>query len=309
MSAILLRPNNEFYVIEVVKKLTRNMPTEVTGNPVETGESISDHVILNNKTWSLECVISDATFRWLDDNDLTDIKVDSATVQYTKGTSNNSVRVERTPYPESSRINVSTNRPGVGTGAGGNPSLTSRLKSAAGNQLGFITQFFKRPIKVDITQTGRAGKPNDVEVTTTGSSTPAKVTVTTDVLTKVSAFDKYQLLEQIRDNREVLTLIHSSGTYENLVITDVQPSRDSNISVASFVFTLELEQIQVIDKAKTTAIAKLPKPAPKPKAVAADACVPKAEAGKATATPTGSTTDNSTVVNPTFLQAGVRAFN
>jgi len=312
MSALLLRPNGDYYIIEVVKKLSRNMPTEVTSNPVETGESVSDHVILNNKTWTLDCVISDATPRWLDDNSLEPKRLQDANVSYINGSSSNSVSVTREQHPSNSTINVKTNRPGVGTGVGGDQSLTSRLKSAAGNQLGFITQFFKRPIKVDVTQSGSQGKPNDVTVTVSGSSTPAKVTVETFSSGKVSAFDKYQLLERIRDNREVLTFIHSSGTYENIIITDVQPSRDSTISVYSFVFTLNLEQIQVVDKAKSVAIAKLPKPAPKPKTAAAvDTCTGKAQAGKATPTPQGSTQNGSGYPgpsNPTLLERMVEVF-
>lgn len=256
MSAILIRPNNKYYVIDVVRKISRGMPVQITTNPVETGEDVSDHVILQNKTFTIEGVISDANLAWFDDNRVPAplVKVDDATVVVT-------------PNPGSTTINVKTNRP-VGrdsTGAGAT-SFTSRLKDIANNQLGFITQFTTDPLKVETSISGSSSKPNTVAVV---NATPVE-----------RAYDKYQLLEKMRDDREVIELSHSIGNFPNLIIKDVQVDRDSNISARSFVFTLELEQVQIVSQAKTVAIAKLPKPSPKPKSDKVDICEPKKDTGK-----------------------------
>lgn len=291
MSAILIRPNNKYYVIDVVRKISRGMPVQITNNPVETGEDVSDHVVLQNKTFTIEGVISDANLTWLDDNRLPSppIKVEDATVVVV-------------PNPGQTTINVKTNRP-VGrdaTGVGAS-SFTSRLKDIAGNQLGFITQFITDPLKVETTISGSPSRPNTVAV---ANATPVE-----------RAYDKYQLLEQMRDNREVIELSHSMGNFPNLIIKDIQVDRDSNISARSFVFTLELEQVQIVSQAKTVAIAKLPKPAPKPKSDKVDTCEPKKDGGKQSPSEAGSTNPSQATdippalrVDPTLLEQVYKSF-
>lgn len=256
MSAVLIRPNNEYYVIEVVKKISRSMPTEITTNPVETGESISDHIILKNKTWVIDGLISDATFVWEDSSRVRQTVSDSI--------------VELIPDTARTSISVTANKPL--RSPGGEGSLTSTLRDIAGSHLGFLTQFTEQPIKVDVIQSGSSPRP------------PEPV-ITNSLGINKRAFRQYELLVKMRDAREILTLSHSSGEFPNLVIKELQIDRDSSISTKSFVFTLHLEQIQVVDRAKTVAIAKLPKSAPKPKAFCSDATAGKTDAGQQTPTP------------------------
>lgn len=302
MSAILVRPNGEYYNIDVVKKITRSMPTEVTSHPVETGSSISDHVILKNKTWKIDGVISDANFKWKE-GPVNTVIVPNSVLTWSKPQSTDPVTtVSLRKTADTSQVSVKTNRRQRDPQDAG--SFTSRLQDISGNQIGFITQFTQQPMKVSIDQQGQPSVVTDVTVKRkTVTNLPSKPTVTNSFGLNARTWEQYELLVAIRDAREVLTLIHSSGEFDNLVIKEVAIDRDSTISTRSFVFSLDLEQIQIVDKAKTVAIAKLPKAAPKPKAAVAAQCDAKADGGKQTPTePSTDPTVKPKDSDPSFLR-------
>lgn len=271
MSALLTRQDNsEVVVIEVVKKLSRSMPVTVTSHPVETGSSVSDHATRENKKFTLEGVISDASFSVLD------IFPDIRTGRFadTATTADSIVTAPLYPRP-AGRTVVTTNRPSVGTGLTAGSGVMSRLKGLAGQHLGFITQFTTDPIKVSVTT------PTP-EVLSAGG-----LASVVTAATRFRAAAEYATLESWRDDRVPVTLTHSSGIFQDCMITDIQVDKDASVSNNSFVFTLQLEQIQIVDKAQTTAIAKrkpkvvIKKPAP----VVAGLCSPKVEPGKITPNP------------------------
>lgn len=290
MPAILVRPNGEYYNIDVVKSIKRSMPTDVTSNPVEDGSSISDHVVLKNKTWTIEGVTSDANFKWVE-GAVNTVRIPDSIVDWRKNFyADQSAQVKIQKNPGNHSLSVKTNRQQPPPEQAG--SLTRRLADIAGNQLGSISQFFKKDIKVNVNQSGEVGRPNTVTVSTTRVSTnlPSKPTVTNSLGLNARAWEAYELLVLMRDNKEVVTLIHSSGEFDDLVIKDVSIDRDASISVRNFVFTLNLEQVQVVDKAKTVAVAKLPKAAPRPAVKVEAQCDGKKDGGKATPTDVSTTT-------------------
>lgn len=261
MSALLTRQDdNTVVVVEVVRKLSRTMPVSVTSHPVETGSSVSDHAIRENKKFTLEGVISDASFSIRD----------LFSGENTYSASDAVVKIQDFPPPSGSTV-VRTNRPNVGSGLTAGSGITSRLKSLAGEHLGFITQFTRDPIKVD------------VSVPTPPSLSGYNPTYAiTDATYKRAEFE-YRVLEGWRDERVVLTLTHSSGIFTDCIITDIQVDKEASVSNRSFVFTMQLEQIQIVDKAEMVAIAKRKKPKvtiKKPAAAVKDQCVPRTEPGK-----------------------------
>ena len=56
-------------------------------------------------------------------------------------------------------------------------------------------------------------------------------------------------LQEMYDDRELLTLRTSLGDIENVVITNIQTSRNASKSNRVFEFTLSLEQVQIVAKA------------------------------------------------------------
>jgi hypothetical protein len=104
------------------------------------------------------------------------------------------------------------------------------------NNLGFIEQFIDNPRDAD----GNILPNIDIDITT-----PFERDV---------AANARLVIEEIRDNRELLTLRTSIGDIENVVIRNVKSSRNSTKSNRTFEFTVELEQIQVVNQAATVSL-------------------------------------------------------
>lgn len=63
VEGILIRPDGKgVFLLEVVLDEDRTLNSRVTKHPVEDGSQISDHIILENKTFKSTVVISDASF-------------------------------------------------------------------------------------------------------------------------------------------------------------------------------------------------------------------------------------------------------
>lgn len=178
VEGILIRPNGKgTFLLEVVEEEARSLGSRVTKHPVEDGTQISDHIILENKTISVNVIISDASFI---------------------------TGVDKT---QDAVVNV----PSLGP-------IDFLL-----NHLGFIEQFFDNAI-------------DRTPVVTTGAA-------------RFTAISARSTLEEMRDNREVLTLRTSIADYENVAITSIRTTRNKDKSSRMFEFTLKLEQIQVVGQA------------------------------------------------------------
>lgn len=174
----LIRPGNKgVFNLETILEETRTLDAQVTKHPVENGSQISDHVILQNKKFRVDAIVSDATFA--DDN-------------------------------TGVRVNI--------------PQLN--ILERVISQIGFISQFVS------------IGQPGPTEIVNQPDQ-------------RAVAAEARRVLEEIRDNREVLILETSIGQFNNLILTSISSTRNSSISNRSFRFTLGLEQIQLVESSAT----------------------------------------------------------
>jgi hypothetical protein len=182
VEGILIRQGDKgIFLLENVTEEDTSLDSIVTSHPIEDGSETSDHIILKNKKYKVDVIVSDASFI----NTTQDVQVKL-------------------------------------------PNL-SPLRTII-NQFGFIEQF--------------GDNPRD----SNGNSLRPKPQVTTGT-ERFAADAARRELEEIRDNKEVLTFRRSIGDVSNVVVKSVKSKRNKDNSNRVYSFSLMLEQLQIRNRA------------------------------------------------------------